>query len=365
MDNLEYQFPVCVRCMTYNHASFIQDAMNGFTMQQTNFPYVCIIVDDASTDGEPEVIRQYLSAHFDLEGDSLARNKETDDYVLTYARHKTNQNCFFVAILLKYNHYSKKKPKDPYFKEWIESVVYVALCEGDDYWTDPHKLQMQTDFLESNPDVGLCYTDYSLADQDMIITSHACFSNGKKRSSDFIDHLLSQGYIAPMTWVFRKSIKETFDLPWFIDGSFALALEFYQHSKVGYLANNTAVHVVHPDSACNQTDPRKSFLYEYSVFKEQLYFAEKYVGESLVTRIRFDKFLSLLPKAIVVENQDFIREAALFFSSKGACFDDIYNQAQRINAYQTEIRKARSSKSYRIGRAILSPFRLFMKHEAE
>jgi glycosyltransferase involved in cell wall biosynthesis len=351
--------------MTYNQASFIQDAMNGFTMQQTDFPYVCIIVDDASNDGEPEVIRQYLSAHFDLEGDSIARNKESDDYVLSYARHKTNQNCFFLVLLLKYNHYSIKKPKDIYFKEWTENAVYVALCEGDDYWTDPHKLQMQADYLENNPDVGLCYTDYSLADQNMNITSHACFSNGKKRSSDFVDHLLSQGYIAPMTWMFRKCINDKFVLPQFIDGSFALALEFYQHSKVGYLAIDSAVHVVHPDSACHQTDPRKSFLYEYDVFKEQLYFADKYYGEPLVTRIQFDKFLSLLPKAISVGNQDFIREAAIFFASKGACFDDIYNHAQRINAYQKEVRKARSSKSYRIGRAFLNLFRFFVKHGRE
>ena len=56
--------------MTYNQASYIEDAMNGFTMQQTDFPFVCIIVDDASTDGEPEVIQRYLSTYFDLEDEA-------------------------------------------------------------------------------------------------------------------------------------------------------------------------------------------------------------------------------------------------------------------------------------------------------
>ena len=59
----------------FNQASYIKDTMDGFCMQQTNFPFVCMIMDDASTDGEPEVIKQYLNDHFDTEW-----TKETDDY---------------------------------------------------------------------------------------------------------------------------------------------------------------------------------------------------------------------------------------------------------------------------------------------
>ena len=71
------KFIVCVRCITFNHANYIEDAMNGFTMQETNFPYVCTILDDASTDGEQEVIKKYLQEHFDLEDKSVVRNEET------------------------------------------------------------------------------------------------------------------------------------------------------------------------------------------------------------------------------------------------------------------------------------------------
>lgn len=98
-------------------------------------------------------------------------------------------------------------------------------------------------------------------------------------------------------------------------------------------------------------------MYEYRVFKEQIFFAEKYGEEALATRIKFDKYLSLLPNALKVGNQDFIQEADEFFTSKGACFDDICNHAQSINADRKEIRKARSSKAYRLGNAILKPFR--------
>ena len=97
-------YKVCVWCNTYNQASYIKDNMDGFCMQQTNFPFICLIMDDASKDGEQEVIRQYLSDHF-----TVGSRKETDDYHLTLARHKDNKNCYFAVFLLKYNHYSIKK----------------------------------------------------------------------------------------------------------------------------------------------------------------------------------------------------------------------------------------------------------------
>ena len=151
----EYKFIVRVTCKTYNHAAFIKDAMDGFCMQETSFPFLCIIVDDASMDGEQEVIQKYLNEHFALTGDDDFRRDETDDYIRIYARHKTNTNCYFLVIFLKYNHYSIKKSKAPYIKEW-KDTKYIAMCEGDDYWIDSRKLQRQYDFMESHPDFSLC-----------------------------------------------------------------------------------------------------------------------------------------------------------------------------------------------------------------
>lgn len=153
----KFDWMVYVSCMTFNHASYIEDAMNGFTMQETNFPFVCAIVDDASTDGEQEVIKNYMNEHFDLEEKKIVRQEETDDYVLIFARHKTNLNCFFAVFYLKYNHYSIKKSKVPYFAKWRENAKYIASCEGDDYWTTPNKLQMQFEVLEKNKDCSICF----------------------------------------------------------------------------------------------------------------------------------------------------------------------------------------------------------------
>lgn len=154
MENIKYM--VRVSCMTFNHAHYIEDAMNGFCMQETNFPFVCTIIDDCSTDGEQDVIKNYLEEHFDLEDSSVVRNEETDDYFLTFAQHKTNKNCYFAVLFLKYNHYSIRKPKKPYIEEWCDTK-YVALCEGDDYWIDSLKLQKQVDFMESHPEHSLCF----------------------------------------------------------------------------------------------------------------------------------------------------------------------------------------------------------------
>lgn len=146
------KFKVCTYCCTYNHAPYIKDAMDGFVMQKTSFPFVAIITDDHSTDGEPEVIRQYLSRNFT----TPFREEETDDYQLICAEHCENKNCIFVVYFLKYNHYSIKKDSSLYWSEWLSNAKYHAICEGDDYWINPLKLQMQYDYLESNQDYSMC-----------------------------------------------------------------------------------------------------------------------------------------------------------------------------------------------------------------
>lgn len=150
-------YKLCVRCFTYNQSSYIEQTLDGFCMQETTFPFVCTIIDDASTDGEQEIIKKYLLEHFDLQDKSTTRNIETSDYILFFARHKLNINCFFAVLFLKYNHYSIKKDKFQYISEWLDVVRYEALCEGDDYWIDSGKLQKQVTFLEENLDYVLCF----------------------------------------------------------------------------------------------------------------------------------------------------------------------------------------------------------------
>ena len=149
---------VCVRCFTFNHAPYIEDALDGFCMQKTSFPFVCTIVDDASSDGEQDIIKNYVHDHFDLEDKSIVRREETDDYILIFAQHKTNRNCYFAVFYLKYNHYSRPEVKDNkflYISKWYDNAKYIALCEGDDYWIDPCKLQKQVNTMETHPECSM------------------------------------------------------------------------------------------------------------------------------------------------------------------------------------------------------------------
>lgn len=171
---------VCVICTTYNQSGYIIDALDGFVMQQTVFPFVCCIVDDASTDGEQEVIRKYVNENFDIQDISIAFDKDVDYGHVSFAQHKTNNNCYFAVIYLKENHY-RKKSKKPYIKEWEDNAKYIALCEGDDYWTDPMKLQKQVEFLEEHPEYSLCCHRYKVYDE-----------RDQKWSEDSISRLFEQ-----------------------------------------------------------------------------------------------------------------------------------------------------------------------------
>ena len=124
---METQPLVSICCTTYNHAKYIKDAIEGFLMQETDFPYEIIIHDDASTDGTVAIIRGYAE-----------------------------KNPNIIPILQKENQYSKGVKISSTFIYPIIRGKYIALCEGDDFWTDPRKLQKQIGYMEKNPECTLC-----------------------------------------------------------------------------------------------------------------------------------------------------------------------------------------------------------------
>lgn len=202
----KYDWMVYVSCMTFNQASYIVDAMNGFTMQDTTFPFVCAIVDDASTDGEQGVIKNFFNEHFDLEDKNIVRHEETDDYVLMFARHKTNLNCYFAVIYLKYNHYSIKKSKTPYISQWRDNAKYIALCEGDDYWIAADKLQKQVILLEKNQNCVLTYTSTEVVNEK---GKKLIVRNSKVYSGNCLKQLIRKGnFISTVSVCYRSEAEK-------------------------------------------------------------------------------------------------------------------------------------------------------------
>ena len=269
-------YKVHVSCMTFNHAPYITDTMNGFCMQKTTFPFVCTIFDDASTDGEPKVIQQYLQEHFDLEDHNVYR-KETDVFSLVCARHKENANCFFLVVYLKYNHYSKGlgRQKLGYVKDWTDGVPYVALCEGDDYWIDPDKLQKQVDYLDGHAKCGLVWAKAK------------CYYQEKKSFKGFTGGYMSGYYdmfvnynISPLTCMYRKSsIEGYYDFvkgqKWLL-GDSPLFLYIAHDHDIHFMDEIVGVYRILSESACHSSSYEKTVRFKNSTFDVVKFFCEKY-----------------------------------------------------------------------------------------
>lgn len=168
----DYKWKVAVICCTYNQSQYITDALDGFVAQKTDFPFVCCVIDDASTDGEQDVIRRYVADNFKLDETGVAYETETDDAYISFSRHKRNANCFFAVYYLKKNLYQDLDKKYGLIAEYEKDAKYVALCEGDDYWTSDRKLQIQSDILDSHEGLDMCACSASCISNNGPVVSH-------------------------------------------------------------------------------------------------------------------------------------------------------------------------------------------------
>lgn len=155
---------VVVLSITYNQSRYIEDTLNGFAMQQTEYPFLCCVFDDASTDGEQYVLKSWIENHCNADEVEIFDHSVT---TILMAPDKDNNNCVYVFHLLKVNSYGKPA-KAELLNYWRQHGKYVAFCEGDDYWTDPLKLQKQVDFLESHPDFSMCTHRFQILKQDSL-----------------------------------------------------------------------------------------------------------------------------------------------------------------------------------------------------
>lgn len=216
---------VYVRCMTFNHEAYIKDALNGYAMQRTNFPFIVGIIDDASTDNTTSVINEFVKKNCIFNPETEVRKEEYG--TVLDVTHKDNPHCIFHIVYLKDNHYGKKS-KLPYFIEYENAAKYVAVCEGDDYWTDPLKLQKQVDFLENHSEYDMvCARFNHLVHETGEIQTYDLYDQIISLDSEGIEikqeHFVSFAQPHPCTVMFRKgtltdhpiipTLKYKFDIP--------------------------------------------------------------------------------------------------------------------------------------------------------
>ncbi len=129
---MDVNVKVSACCISFNQKEFIRQCLEGILSQKTSFDFEIIIHDDASKDGTKEIIDEYQIIFPNI--------------IFPYYQKENQYAKGERAFMAKYN-FPRCRGK------------YIALCEGDDYWTDPNKLQKQVDFLEANPDYSGCYHD--------------------------------------------------------------------------------------------------------------------------------------------------------------------------------------------------------------
>lgn len=168
-----------VLCITYNHAPYIEDALNSFLMQETNFPFEIIVHDDASTDGNQAIIKKYEEKY-----PRLIR-----------------------AVYQKENQYSKGRRALGFF-QGMSNARYLAVCEGDDYWLDPKKLQKQVDYLEKHPECVITGHDAFVIDDAGTMLSPSKLPHSQKRDWSAREMAEGKARILTMSWVYRNVVSE-------------------------------------------------------------------------------------------------------------------------------------------------------------
>ena len=231
---------VSIVCESYNHEPFLRKCLDGFVMQKTDFPIEILIHDDASTDKSADIIREYEARYPDL----------------------------FKPIYQTENQYSKGVHIWATIQFPRASGKYIALCEGDDFWTDPLKLQKQVDYMESHPSCSLCCHNATLHWYDNR-TADKPYTKLEER--DYSAQEIIETWQTPATasFVFRSCLASGFaDLmkthPGVVIGDMPLLLYCSREGNIHALSDSMSVYGKHDKGWTQAFDAKKTFLHAYS-----------------------------------------------------------------------------------------------------
>lgn len=219
---------VCVP--TFNHEKYIRQMLESAVRQQTDFKFEIVIGDDGSTDRAPDIIREYQDK--------------------------------YPALISAFLHKENLGPASPREFAGRNNVLhllkackgeYVALCEGDDFWTDDFKLQKQADFLDNNPDFSICHHNMQVQYEDGS-PSHFFNSPDQKPVSTIADLLEDKWFIATASLFYRNHFL-SHDFAWWhhkaAAGDWALVIQLAAQGKIGFLPETMGVYRKHEAGLSN------------------------------------------------------------------------------------------------------------------
>ncbi|MCE6989206.1 glycosyltransferase [Dyadobacter sp. CY323] len=267
---------VCVP--TYNHEKYIAQMLEGALMQQTDFPFEIVIGDDASTDSSPTIIQKY-----------------------------SDNNPGRIRAFLHSENQGPKEPREFAGRNNVLQLLkackgeYVALCEGDDYWTDPLKLQKQVDFLDNNPDFSMCHHNMLVTYEDGS-PEHFFNKPDQKRISTIEDLLEDKWFMATASWLYRNHFLNHDFAEWHSKaaaGDWAIMLQIAAQGKLGYIPETMGVYRKHSAGLSNiHTHTNQNFLANRKQMFENVdeWLDYKYTDTIQKTVARYDEQLSAFGK---------------------------------------------------------------------
>ncbi|MBQ9205639.1 MAG: glycosyltransferase [Treponema sp.] len=241
---------VSVICCTYNHEKYISDAIEGFLKQKTTFPFEVLVNDDASTDGTAAILHRY---------------EKNYPNILKIFYHEINEYSQGVDIFGNLVRTARGK--------------YIAICEGDDYWIDSDKLQLQVNFLEKNPDYGMCYGRVKRYIQRK---ERFCHSKFGAQIKGFEDLLKNGNRIPTLTVCARRELIDRYneeikpaEKHWLM-GDYPMWLYIAHESKTKFFQKDFAVYRILSESASHSENPEKRIEFEKSIINMKLFFYKSY-----------------------------------------------------------------------------------------
>lgn len=251
MMNEDKELKVSIVCDCYNHEKYIAEALDGFLMQKCNFDFEILIHDDASTDNSAKIIKEYELKYPEI----------------------------IKPIYQTENQYSQKKNIWGDIQFSRAKGKYIAICEGDDYWIDPLKLQKQVDFLEKNEDCNLVYHRVKIYDQEENTFSSEKLNISLGIRKRTLEELALQGNLMHTPSVlFRNNLilpEQLFKLPvgdyvlWFLNG---------EKGNLGYLPDEMAVY----RSSNSSVWGKKSDFYRIDNWLKVLLVLKKYTNNNQI-----------------------------------------------------------------------------------
>lgn len=198
---------ISILCITYNQEKYIRQALESFVMQKTNFDFEILIHDDASNDGTQDIIREFQNKY--------------PEKIKTFFQKENQYSKGVRGIMMKFLLPEAKGE-------------YIALCEGDDFFIDEDKLQLQSDFLDENHDYALCFHPVRIffEDGEEFDSIHPDYNNLPELT---LIELLKNNFIPTMSVMYRRNKYENMPETNFIPGDWYLHLFHARFGKIGFI----------------------------------------------------------------------------------------------------------------------------------